>query len=312
MRVQLVKTYVRSTLNFGLPQYALLKQSRSHSAQTKIRIATVEANLKELLAQERSYMVDTTESTSVVYSMVNLPNQAQLIKEGAIKMSLLIAKNKQDSLLRHCLAEYFNMKPQVQRKLPLLFNTFKDNLATTIITEFTTEPTINVKTRAKVKFKQLRHQQNLRDSALVSYITINSRRCNGVDWVLNIKDNWTRRQAIKWRTNTFMRQQLFEVTCDCNLINNEKRSHFGNCNSFKQSTTITDQQWNMFNAHLAKRQAKRELEVAKGVKFAHPDKMQIFDFMINRKEESTLKKIFQSVVKPRARQPIQHQPIAHL
>lgn len=81
-------------------------------------------------------------------------------------MSLLIAKNKQDSLLRHCLAEYFNMKPQVQRKLPLLFNTFKDNLATTIITEFTTEPTINVKTRAKVKFKQLRRGDISKTSAI--------------------------------------------------------------------------------------------------------------------------------------------------
>lgn len=53
-----------------------------------------------------------------------------------------------------------------------------------------------------------------------------------------IADDWTRRQCIKWRINTFMTQQLNQVKCFCDLNQPDTRSHFSRCAHFKATDFI--------------------------------------------------------------------------
>ena len=278
IRCNLIKTYARSKLYHGLGIYANWASITSHTVVDKAIISGINSRLEKYQAMERQYMFGFSDyGKDVVNSMANLTNVKQMLLNSKSALALRLITSEHGSpihIIRH--HKSFKTTPV---KHTLLYHILKDKLANDVMYG-------PREVSAQVAFKTTRiqdcHQDNLHNSALVSYISLHCRKNGKMDNLLSCTDASLRRMMIHWRMNKFFAVNS-TLSCVCGE-NRLKRTHFDNCQQFLQYSPISTYTWRRFRLYKAHRRKKRleSLVNDPSHKFPHLDKITILDYLLNK------------------------------
>lgn len=275
IRVDLVKTRVRSTLQYGLGLYTTWTKI-AHSTLDKACQGRIKERLKKYSRLEMEYCIGSRIPQTIAYSMLDLPSISQLQDYLFSSLSLQLLTQESSSPLKYI------MNLQMDKKLSSksLLHVLTSN---TLAKESLQQPYESPKLWLKHHYKAMAHQGNLKDSALVSYISLHSRHHLKKDSVLLIPDWKLKRDAISWRGNTFTNSTHNPRKCLCGLKQDLRRTHFQDCESFKNSNIIPRHIWSRFDLLVTHRRNRRQYWMQQGQSFKHVDKITIIDYVLNKR-----------------------------
>jgi retron-type reverse transcriptase len=286
IRVTLVSTYVRSMLihAFGLwsiwQKYPSIIPNHLHNGTVLVK-----AQLKDLSKSERLYIFGTDNSTDTANSLAYLESFSQLTTTLQASTALRIRTQPTSSPIHRILTQ----PPRVFRRT-LLGKTLDIQLTTQALKE--PSPLSWLK---ETRRKQT-HQDNLKSSALVSYLSLHSRINGKKDSTLSIPNPKIRRLALHWRLNTALHNPTYRISCPCQQTHEVKRTHFDRCEVFKSSGWFPPTLWQNFLTHKQHRTSKRAYWETQGHKPHHVDKITFLDWLLNKRKFGTFGLIMEKLL----------------
>lgn len=288
-RIYLVKSFVLSHLEYGLPLFAAwIDREERKDPQWKSLLAT----LTSFYDSCRTWAVGYNNPKDLMQHMTNIPSYGTLVKERTASIQEQIVGLSPSHPLSFLLSSIKTPKGDIKsrfKKQKLLmakvtnsgiYKKFKEAKEET---ETLSLPTFLRNQREKLNIK----------SALVCYTLPSSVTTKTkTDAVFRIKDSQTRFNAIRWRRNKVgYADRVYDpdkkVKCShCQVCRTRwNRNHVMSCPIVGQHQSISGTQWNQF---------QRERTLSR-TKYPHAKHYTILDSLLNNSEFSTFQAVYNSI-----------------
>ena len=298
IKVNLVKIKCRGILQYGLGIFGtwskMVTSKKKGYAEEKLLIKEIKSKLKEYHELELEYIFGFKIGKDIMCSMANLENIDCWLRKVNTLLALRLQGQKFGSPWFRLFQNHKNAYHYVDSKDTILAFIFNN----TLVEESKAQHQVIPKVYIMDKLKKDWHQGNLKSSSLVSYISYHCRKNFKKDTILHLNDSKLRREAIFWRCNQYFVGKSSLLSCVCGETNC-KRTHYNDCQTFKDYGVIPVKYWLKFGNYKSHRQGKRNEWKAVDPKLIYHDldKITILDYLLNIKKYRIFKDCIDKIYK---------------